>query len=215
MRVLVFSDVHGCCDCLKFLKETDDFKNASKVIFLGDVVMGGSNPNECIELLEKMNCECIYGNNDKYVFDHISSIELEKFDDCKIEQLKYMTNLVNDKNKKIMRMWKKELYLIMNNKMFYFVHYPWNSFNDESIVNDIPLKLSLEVREKMFKNVNADYIIFGHEHVTSKFNDDNKMFYCVGTIGLKNPGSYLVISDDNNKIEIVEKKIFFYEKGSN
>ena len=61
----------------------------------------------------------------------------------------------------------------------------------------------------MFKDINADYIIFGHEHKTNYFYDKTKLFFCLGTLGLKSPGSYLIIEDRDGSINLTEKFIEF------
>jgi predicted phosphodiesterase len=209
MRLLVFSDVHGSLSALEALMNTGDFKNSDKVIFLGDVVMGCSRPNECIKLLHDKQCICLLGNNDSYICDHIPLVDLGEFDDVKCEQIDYMRNIVSDENKMIMKSWKKDLYLNIKNRKFYFTHYLWERYNDDFNVVDTPNDRSGNAYFEMFKEIKADYVIFGHEHVPGVFCKGKKNFYCVGTLGLKNPGCYLVMDIGENGIVVEERKISF------
>ena len=67
MKVVVFTDVHGSLNSLKAFMGLEDFKTADKLIFLGDVSLGCSRVDECINLLKNIDCICLLGNNDGYV----------------------------------------------------------------------------------------------------------------------------------------------------
>ena len=209
MKILVFSDVHGNLSALKALLETTECKTADKVIFLGDACIGCSRPNECIELIDKLDCEKIVGNNDLYVCDHVPHVDMLEFTEEKLEMLKYMQDIVTDKNKQIVLSWKKDLTLELAGKTFYFTHYPWEYFDNDANVIDTPAKKNFYTRIKMFAGNKADYIFFGHEHRENHFTDGYKYFYCVGTLGLKSPGYYIVINVDNSLISIDEKCVDF------
>ena len=209
MKILCFTDVHGSLNSLLALAKTDDFKNADRIIFLGDVVVGCSRPNECIEFIHSLNCDCIFGNNDSYIFDHVPEVDLVEFTKDKVGQLQWMSDNITDCNKKILSDWNRSLELLIEGKKFYFTQYVWEDYNNDVNVIDTPLKLSLEARKEMFGKINADYYIFGHEHKTSYFTDGNKHYYCLGSLGLTNPGAYLVIECNNNKIEFKEKFVNF------
>jgi predicted phosphodiesterase len=99
MKILVFTDVHGVLNSLIALKQTDDFQNADKKIFLGDIMFGGSRPNECLKFLKDNNIECVLGNNDSYVSDHVPDCDLEQFNDEKGGQLKWMQQHITPENK--------------------------------------------------------------------------------------------------------------------
>lgn len=209
MKVLVFSDIHGGLNSLNKLIETDDFKSADKIIFLGDVLMGCSRPNECVELLNDFKIECLLGNNDYYVCDHIPDCDLKDFDTVKMAQLQYMRSILSKKSIDIIKTWEKELYLSINGKKFYFIHYPFEkNINDYSVV-DVSDTIDLKKRRELFKDINADYIFFGHEHKSSVFKDDKKTYYCLGTMSLKVPGDYLLIDIVDNEVVINEKQLYF------
>lgn len=209
MKLLVFGDVHGNLSSLQSLIETNDFKSADKVIFLGDVMMGASRPNECIELIDNIKCECVVGNNDAYVFDSIPKCEIEEFSKQKALQLEYMKKIVTDKNKSIMKNWKRELYLTIEGKKFYFVHYPWEIIDDEYSVIDIKDKNDLMLRKEMFKDIDADYVFFAHEHESSYFKCENKECYGVNSLGSNKIGKYLVVDFNNQKIKVEERTLLF------
>jgi len=210
MKILVFTDLHGSLNSLKSLINTDDYKTADKIIFLGDVAIGCSRPNECIELLKKMNCICLLGNNDSYVVDHIPQVDFDEFSSDKIEMINWMIENISEENKKIIKSWSKDYSIVVDNKKLYFTHYVWEDYNNDINVIDTPSIKEFNTRKEMFKDINADYIFFGHEHKTNYFFNGSKHYFCLGTSGLKNPGSYLVINiNKNNDINLEEKFVNF------
>ena len=63
--------------------------------------------------------------------------------------------------------------------------------------------------QKMFADVDADYIFFGHEHRAYNFSDKNKNFYCLDTFGLKKQGNYLMIRIEDGHLSVEEKSLEF------
>lgn len=207
MKVLVFSDVHGNLNCLKSLIETDDWKTADLRVFLGDACVHFSHPNECIELLDKLDCEKLFGNNDQYVCDHVPKANYDLLPKGKLEQLEYMKNIVTEKNRKIALSWKMDFSLTLLDKKFYFIHYAWEHVNNDTSVIPNPKEISLEFRKKMFPGVDADYYFFGHEHKENHLTDGKRHYYSVGPLGLVNPGCYLMIDTSNDEIKIENRYV--------
>lgn len=208
MKILVFSDLHGSLNALKELIKTDDFKYADKRIFLGDVAFGCSRPNECLKLIQQCDCECILGNNDFYITDYIPKSDEKTFNQNKMIQFEWMKKNIGEDGKRILKSWKKEITLKVNDKTLYFSHYAYNPNCDDSI-QEKPDIINFDSRFKMFEHIDADYYFLGHEHESNYYHDGNKHFYCVGTLGLKNPGSYVIINCEGNDITIEEKYIKF------
>ena len=62
MRYLLVSDIHGNLQAFEAVLQ--DAPPGLPVWCLGDLVGYGPNPNECIELLQSLDHECIVGNHD-------------------------------------------------------------------------------------------------------------------------------------------------------
>lgn len=206
MKIVIFSDVHGSLNALNKLIETDDFKSADKRIFLGDVVFGCSRPLECLKLIHKHNCDCVIGNNDFYIIDEVPAYDFEKFSEQKKIQLAWMRNAIDEEGREILKSWKKEFDINVNGITFHFSHYAY--MEDGITTQDSPTPFNVDGIKEMFKDTDFDYYFFGHEHNSNYFYDKEKHFYCVGTLGLRNPGCYLVVNVDD-KVTIEEKYIEF------
>jgi predicted phosphodiesterase len=68
MRVLIFGDVHGNLIALEKMLQTVG-SEADMLISHGDVVNYGPWSNECVQLLESMNCICLMGNHESYFLE--------------------------------------------------------------------------------------------------------------------------------------------------
>ena len=207
MKILVFTDVHGNLSCLEALANTEDFKSADKIIFLGDVIIGCSRPNECINFLKNINCIKILGNNDFYISRHIPEVDMTEFSGEKLKQAEYMKSILTYENKKEILSWEMDYNLNIDNIKFYFTHYAWENYNNDVNVVDSPINPTLQDREKAFKDIDTDYIIFGHEHKSNCFFGENKVYYCLGSLGLKSPSGYLLIEIENGEVKLQEKQI--------
>lgn len=65
MRVLIFGDVHGNLPALEKMLQQER-SQADLMICHGDVVNYGPWSNECVQLLQELNCTCLRGNHEEF-----------------------------------------------------------------------------------------------------------------------------------------------------
>ncbi len=65
MRCLVVSDIHSNLDALEAV--VADAGAVDRVWCLGDIVDGGPRPNECVDLLRRLEAVSVAGNHDRWV----------------------------------------------------------------------------------------------------------------------------------------------------
>lgn len=69
MKLAVIADIHSNLEALNVvLSATGDVDG---YICSGDIVGYGPNPNECIEIIKKLNCSTVAGNHDKAAVDEL------------------------------------------------------------------------------------------------------------------------------------------------
>ncbi|MCP5054476.1 MAG: metallophosphoesterase [bacterium] len=74
MKYLIFSDIHSNLESFEALLQLETAKSADKLLFLGDLVGYGANPEESINLFRGLDATfCIRGNHDKVIADLESS----------------------------------------------------------------------------------------------------------------------------------------------
>lgn len=206
MKICIFTDIHANLDALIKLMDTNDFKNSDVKICLGDAVVMGPFPNECCKALLDNNCIWLMGNHDSYIANGLPEEEYKYFKQDKIDHQNYMREVVEDKYKQIMKNLPKEYVINAGDKKLYFTHYMWETWDN---VIDNPETPTAENISDIFKEVEADYIFYGHEHHASHFKRDNKELVCVGALGMVYPGHYTIVDIVGNNIQITHKTISF------
>lgn len=73
MRIVVLSDVHGNCFALETVLE--DLKNNGfdHIICNGDMIQGGPQPHESVQLLREMKCSVVMGNSDAWLMTGVET----------------------------------------------------------------------------------------------------------------------------------------------
>ncbi len=70
MRIAIFSDVHGNIHAfeavLSAIQKNGPF---DQILFAGDLVLGGANPKDCVDLLKANNIRGVHGNTDLIAID--------------------------------------------------------------------------------------------------------------------------------------------------
>lgn len=65
MKTVFISDVHGNLEALDAVLDAIKGERTDRIVFLGDAVGYGANPNECIEKIESISIVAIAGNHDR------------------------------------------------------------------------------------------------------------------------------------------------------
>lgn len=208
MKILVYSDVHGNKYALEELQKTQDYKNADLRVFLGDAVAMCPYPNECLEKIWQSGDIFLLGNHDSYCAYGLPEEEYAYFKADKKEHQSYMRNKTLPEYREKLKSVPKDYYFECDGVKFYFTHYTWET---ERLVMDDPDDPNAPTVKtaELFDNINADYIIFGHNHKPAEFMFGKIKFVCVGSLGMKYPGKYIVIDIENGKVNIERKKIYF------
>lgn len=196
MKVLVFSDVHGNLESLKAILNIIDNNNYDKVIFLGDLVDFGPNPNECIDLLKKhKDIIYLYGNHELYLS---GNIKMDKIKECFV---KWTKDRLSKENLNFVLNNNKLYYSIKHNgKLLMFKHY----FTKKNYKN-YPFK---NIHDNYEPVKDCDYLFLGHDHDNKEFKLNTTNVYIIGSTGTKKDIYYYTI-DLNDDINI-EKHILKY-----
>ena len=204
MKICVYSDVHGNIEALNKLMETDDYKNADLRLFLGDAVAMGPCPNECVKSIFESGDKWFMGNHDSYMAYGLPVEEYPFFRGDKKEHQAYMRSLVEDTYKEKIKALSKFEYFTFGNKKFYFTHYMWDN---DILISDELKDNSIKNLNNLFKGVEADYIVFGHEHSPFEVIGNKTSYICVGSLGMKYKGNYVMIDIEGNNVNIQHKQI--------
>ncbi len=219
MKIAVLSDIHANPLALSaVLGDIEEF-NPDKVFILGDLILGGYNPNKTCQVVfdlkdkYKDNFSIIQGNTDKMIafctkelIDKTKEVfpcmgySLEE--DIKITDKKYIDYVKNLPEK---------LFLELNGLKVELVHgSPRNQ--SENIYPD----LSDEEVTSMVESSNADLILCAHTHIPCGYSlNNNKTVVNAGSVGrplTKDKKScYLRLTIDKNSKFYIEHRLVKYD----
>ena len=205
MQICVFGDVHGNIKQLEKLTKTDDFINADLRICLGDTTGLGPYQKECMDLLKNYEYIMLLGNHEarmtKQIDDLDPVLEPDIFSQFDINRAKLKDYLP------MFEKLPKYYTLTIANKKFYFTHYGWSG-NDVSNKDDSINNKSL-TEQFGLQPGQYDYVVYGHIHTPSIITEGCTKFIDVGSLGLKCPGNYFMIYEQNGRIKFKAKHIKF------
>lgn len=187
MKIAVISDVHGNKSALDKVLDDIKQKKADKIYCLGDIAMGGYDPNYTIdklfELKKEMNddFEIIQGNTDKLIVDYNDTLyeKMLKSNPLMAQALNLDVKIIDDDKKRLLSNLNIDKILTVNGVKIHLVHGSPRK-QDENIFPDTP---SSEV-EKMVETSPADVILCGHTHIPCGFSlNSGKTVVNAGSIG--------------------------------
>lgn len=190
MNYGLIGDIHSNLEALnEVLKQIK--KEADKYICVGDVVGYGANPNECIEIVQELNCLTVVGNHD-YAVVNLKAIDL--FNIFAKEAILWTRKKILKKNKDIL----KKLKLIEINSPFTVVHAtPYFPEQWYYLVN-------MEDAVKSFKYFNSQICLIGHSHLPFIVILDTE----------KESIDYIDYKEKIQKLKIEKKKRYLVNVGS-
>lgn len=204
MKIFVFQDIHSNIEALKAIENNIDYKDSDIRIFLGDLIGLGPDCQECIDKMKTMDSINLIGNHDYWVSDHIGRKELKKCDIEKITHEQHFRKMLSKEDRDYLKSFKKDYYLEIHGKRLYFTHFKWET--EEDTVH-APNRDNSELDE-LFKDIDTDYIIYGHEHDPSVHISHKKTYVTFGSSGIIYPGYYGVIYvEENGKVSMEQKSI--------
>jgi len=73
MRLIVLSDVHGNCFALETALANIRQTGFDRIVCNGDMIQGGPQPHETVQLLREMNCSIVMGNSDAWLMTGVET----------------------------------------------------------------------------------------------------------------------------------------------
>jgi len=100
MYYAVLSDVHANLEALEAVLRDADKRNIEDILFLGDAVGYGPDPNECLELLERRCKILIAGNHDWGV---TGLTDINYFNEYARHAIEWTMGVITDAHRKLLR----------------------------------------------------------------------------------------------------------------
>lgn len=220
MRYGFFSDVHANLEALKVVVADFKKEKLDKILFLGDAVGYGPDPNECTFIIEDVSEIKLMGNHD---YAALGLIETNLFNPYAQNAMEWTKNVLNEKSLKILSSFS------MDHRFdrFYLVHSTPKEPQEWNYIFD------LDDAEDNFNFFNKQVCLIGHSHypaIIKKYNDKHcflhdetwvqieegfRYIVNIGSVGQPRDGSnkacYLIY-DDKQKRAALKRLSYDYEK---
>ena len=205
MKIGIITDVHSNVIALNAVLDEFEKIQVDKIICCGDIIGIGPNPEETVQALMKQRNKliCVRGNHEQYLITGLPNEvhnNKRKMSDDEIKNHKWNQSKLSNESKKFIRHLDISNMLQIGNKKIYIVHYPI----DENLKYKKFMKFpSIKEQKEIFKNINADILLYGHTHIACINNKEEKWYINCGSLGCpmkNNTANAGILTIDNNKI---------------
>lgn len=221
MKIAIISDIHGNKIALDNVLSSIEQNGVDKIFVLGDLAMGGYDPNYTIEKLFQLketmgdNFEIIQGNTDKLIVNFTKEFYDNFYDKNPLmfSALALDDVEIKSENKKLLANLDEQKLVTVNGVKILLTHGSPRK-QDENLFPDTPI----ETVEEATNNTNADVILCGHTHIPCGFSlNTNKTVVNVGSVGRsmtddKMPIYLLMTINQNGEYSFEHKKVYYDNK---
>lgn len=173
MKILVFADVHGNATALDaVLQKERDFDS---VVFLGDAVSPGPQPNETIELLDTLSGVFVRGNHE---YTALNPSSIAKWPDGHKALMEWIYEKLTDADYRFLRSFSSPGEYELDGRIFVLAHGDEN----EEVRHVLPDSPDRYFDVFRYGNKQAD-VLFGHSHVQFSRSINNQRFINPGSVG--------------------------------
>jgi len=179
MKVGIITDIHNNSVALEAILTEFEERGVEKIICCGDIIGIGPNPEECVQMLIQNNklIACVLGNHERYLTEGFD-VKV-KMTDGEKAQHKWEHARLSDASKSFIYGLKPYENVVINGKKIHVIHYAIDELGEYLHFGKEP---QLEDLEKSFATVDADVVLYGHEHNPSILKG-SKLFINAGSVG--------------------------------
>lgn len=176
MKIGIITDIHNNLIALESVLNEIEC-SCDYIICCGDIIGIGPYPDETVQRIMKIkNLIAVMGNHERYLLEGMPN-EIPNEEHMDIEEMRHHkwehSQLSNNSIDFLKTLPYSRKFEIEGKKIF-ITHYAMNNNNKyNSFCNSI---------EKLFSSVDADIIIYGHDHSKNIYNTD-KLYINVGSLG--------------------------------
>lgn len=183
MRYAVISDVHANLEAFEVVVSDIKSKKIQDIVFLGDAVGYGPNPNECVELLSQCCKIMVAGNHDWAV---LKLTDISYFNNNAKYSLDWTADELTEKNRKILKAFP--LKHVMKDGTTVFVHATPKEPEEWHYLLTL---WDAEINFLCFKN---PFCFLGHSHQPFIIGQSpsGKMFIYKESISIKDSYRYII-----------------------
>ncbi len=173
MRIALLSDMHGNAVAFRAALADLEARKPDLIVSLGDVAQGGPQPLECVELLQELDCPCVYGNSDHFLV--ALDFGSEPVTEQQLATAHWSREQLGGEGLAFLQSFEPT---VRAGRLLCCHATPGS--NEEVILPKTPRD---EV-ERALGGVDADAVAAGHVHLQWLFRVGQLLWFCVGSVGL-------------------------------
>lgn len=184
MKYIILSDIHSNLEALQTIRMTTVFKQADKIVCLGDVVGYAADPDICIREVFNTADHIVRGNHDKAIADLMN---IKYFNTNAQQAILWSKKNIHVDN--IARLKALPRGPLLIDELFLICHgSPMNE--DRYIFRDIDVKASLDFIRNRYSQIKICF--YGHTHVPAVHYTSGNIIQPRGTVKLNGNSIYLI-----------------------
>lgn len=184
MKIGIITDLHNNVIALEATLNKFKELRIDGIICCGDIIGIGPRPDETVKTMMTLDnlLACVRGNHEGYYLESMPSTvpNDESMDWGEMEHHKWEHNLLSKDSKSFLESLPYFKFLEICGIRIYISHYCMNSEN--KYINYTP-NPTTEDLDRMFSNIDADIIVYGHDHRGSIICSGNKRYINCGSLG--------------------------------
>lgn len=211
MRLAVISDTHG--NAIAFEAIIQDLKRQSPdaVVFLGDMVMRGPQPVECIEMVRDLNPLAIIRGNYEDIFNKLPNpnwTPKHYKEELILRAFEYDANLISKQDQE----WLANL---PTGHSCLFENIPTEMYHasHDSLVHIVYPWAPLEALDTLHQDEATKLVLYGHIHHAHVRQGNGRLVVNCGSIGLPfdgdNRASYAIIDMHQRDIAVQLRRVTY------
>lgn len=185
MRILVLSDVHGNCLALETVLADAKRSGFDQIICNGDMIQGGPQPHETVQLLQEMKCPIVMGNSDAWLLTGVET-GAEALSEERLKKLntvrEWSLSQLNEEDRTFINSFQPTVTLdLENNKSLLAFHGSPTSF-DQVLLPSTPE----EEFQETLKPYASHILTSGHVHLqySRRLQDSENFYFNPGSVGI-------------------------------
>ena len=185
MKILVLSDVHGNCLALETVLADAKKSGFDQIICNGDMIQGGPQPHETVQLLQEMKYPIVMGNSDAWLLSGVET-GAEALSEERLKKLntvrEWSLSQLNEEDRTFINGFQPTVKLDLgNNKSLLAFHGSPTSF-DQVLLPSTPE----EEFQETLKPYASHILTGGHVHLqySRRLQDSENFYFNPGSVGI-------------------------------
>ncbi|QSX06502.1 metallophosphoesterase family protein [Sedimentibacter sp. zth1] len=202
MKIGIMTDIHNNIIALEEILKVFEKLKCDKIICCGDIIGIGPEPEKSIKKIMSIpNLICVCGNHEGYLTKGITRDYLPKMYGNEVAHHEWEHGLLSEESKNFIKNLPNSISINLNGLKIYISHYALDNNSNCLCICPKPTILDLQ---KMFNYIDADVILYGHDHFGSIIKSDKTYYINCGSLGcpgkLKNIAKAAIINIKDNDI---------------